>query len=115
VSRFAQFHTGTKRIEESPTATAPACTEGSPCLKSCNSHVLRSFSIRRLSKSFPWHSTDAWKKIQQSGSEFARPAYANAMREEIAKHVIDMAGRGEMDQRRLSEDAIEFLAANYRY
>jgi hypothetical protein len=56
---------------------------------------------------------DAWKKIQQSGSEFARPAYA--MREEIAKHVIDMAGRGEMDQRRLSEDAIEFLAANYRY
>jgi hypothetical protein len=37
------------------------------------------------------------------------------MREEIAKHVIDMAGRGEMDQRRLSEDAIEFLAANYRY
>ena len=58
---------------------------------------------------------DAWKKIQQSGSEFARPAYANAMREEIAKHVIDMAGRGEMDQRKLSEDAIEFLAANYRY
>ena len=57
----------------------------------------------------------AFDDAQQSGSEFARPAYANAMREEIAKHVIDMAGRGEMDQRRLSEDAIEFLAANYRY
>ena len=58
---------------------------------------------------------DAWKKIQQSGSEFAKPAYANAMREEIAKHIIDVAGRGEMDQRRLSEDAVEFLGANYRY
>ena len=58
---------------------------------------------------------DAWKKIQQSGSVFARPAYASAMREEIAKHIIDVAGCGEMDQHRLSEDAIEFLAANYRY
>jgi hypothetical protein len=58
---------------------------------------------------------DAWKKIRQSGSEFAKPAYANAMREEIAKHIIDVAGRGEMDQHRLSKDAIEFLAANYKY
>ena len=89
--------------------------KGSPCLKSCNSRILRSFSIRRLSKSFPGHLTMLGRRFQQSGSEFAKPAYANAMREEIAKHIIDVAGRGEMDQRRLSEDAVEFLAANYRY
>jgi hypothetical protein len=58
---------------------------------------------------------DAWEKIQKSGSEFAKPAYANAMREEIAKHVIDMAGRGERDQHKLTEDAVLFLAENYKY
>jgi hypothetical protein len=57
----------------------------------------------------------AWEKIEKSGSEFAKPAYANAMREEIAKHIIEMAGSGERDQRRLSEDAIQFLAENYKY
>jgi hypothetical protein len=58
---------------------------------------------------------DAWEKIRMSGSEFAKPAYANAMREEIAKHIIDVAGRGERDQHRLSEDAVQFLATSYRY
>jgi hypothetical protein len=57
----------------------------------------------------------AWEKIEKSGSEFAKPAYANAMRKEIAKHIIEMAGSGERDQRRLSEDAIQFLAENYKY
>jgi hypothetical protein len=58
---------------------------------------------------------DAWEKIQKSGSAFAKPAYANAMREEIAKHIIDVAGRGERDRRRLSEDAVQFLAETYKY
>jgi hypothetical protein len=58
---------------------------------------------------------DAWKKIEKSGNKFAKPAYANAMREEIAKHIIDMAGRGERDQNALVEDAILFLAENYKY
>jgi hypothetical protein len=58
---------------------------------------------------------DAWDKIETSGSKFARPAYANAMREEIAKHMIEVAGRGERDQHILAEDAVRFLAENYKY
>jgi hypothetical protein len=58
---------------------------------------------------------DAWDKIAKSGSEFARPAYANATREEIAKHMIEVAGRGERDQRILAEDAVRFLAENYKF
>ena len=36
---------------------------------------------------------DAWERIKLSGSHFAKPAYANAMREVIAKHIIDRSGR----------------------
>jgi hypothetical protein len=57
----------------------------------------------------------AWEKIRNSGSGFARPAYASAMREEIAKHVLGMVGCGEIDQTTLTEAAIVFLAENYRY
>ena len=57
----------------------------------------------------------AWAKIEKSGSGFARPAYANATREEIAKHMIEVAGRGERDQHILAEDAVRFLAKNYKY
>ena len=57
---------------------------------------------------------DAWDKIEKSGSGFAR-AYANATREEIAKHMIEVAGRGERDQHILAEDAVRFLAENYKY
>jgi hypothetical protein len=58
---------------------------------------------------------DAWDEIEKSGSEFARPAYANATREEIAKHMIEVAGRGERDRHILAEDAVRFLAENYKY
>ena len=58
---------------------------------------------------------DAWDKIEKSGSEFARPAYASATREEIAKYMIEVAGRGERDQYILAEDAVRFLAENYKY
>jgi hypothetical protein len=57
----------------------------------------------------------AWEEIRTSGSGFARPAYRGAMREEIARHVIDMVGRGETDQTKLTEGAIVFLGENYRY
>jgi hypothetical protein len=36
------------------------------------------------------------------------------MREEIAKHILDVAGRGERDQQKLTEDAVLFLAENYQ-
>jgi hypothetical protein len=58
---------------------------------------------------------DAWDKVKKSGSGFARPAYANATREEIAKHMIEVAGRGERDQHILAEDAVRFLAENYKF
>jgi hypothetical protein len=57
----------------------------------------------------------AWEKIRESGSGFARPAYASAMREEIAKHLIGMVGAGETDQIKLTTAAIAFLAENYSY
>ena len=91
MSHFEQFHRGTRRIVlRKITDSVRRRSEGSPCLKSCNSRVLRSFSIQRLSKSFPWHMTILGRRF--SGSEFAKPADADAIREEIAKHIIDMAG-----------------------
>jgi hypothetical protein len=42
---------------------------------------------------------------------FAQPAYANAMWEVIAKHIIDVAQGGEQDRGKLSESAIQFLTA----
>ena len=57
---------------------------------------------------------DAWERIKLSGSHFAKPAYANAMREVIDKHIIDLARGGERDRGKLSESAIQFLTANYR-
>jgi len=56
---------------------------------------------------------DAWEKVKQSGGTFARPAYERGAREVLAKHIIEMAQRGERDRRRLSEAAVKFLASNY--
>ena len=55
----------------------------------------------------------AWDRIQKSGSRFARPAYARAMREVLAKRIIEVAQRGEKDERKLAADAVNFLATNY--
>ena len=56
---------------------------------------------------------DAWDRIQKSGSRFARPAYSHAMREVIAKRIIEMAQRGAKDPQTLADDAVRFIAANY--
>jgi hypothetical protein len=56
---------------------------------------------------------DAWDRVQKSGSRFARPAYARAMREVLAKRIIEVAQRGERDKLKLAADAVKFLAANY--
>ena len=34
---------------------------------------------------------EAWDRLLQSGSECTRPAYARAMREVVARRIIDMA------------------------
>ena len=56
---------------------------------------------------------NAWNKIEKSGSRFARPGYARAMREVIAKHIIETAQRGVKDPSVLADDAVQFLTANY--
>lgn len=55
----------------------------------------------------------AWDRVQKSGSRFARPAYARATREVLAKRIIEAAQRGEKDKQKLAADAVKFLAANY--
>jgi hypothetical protein len=58
---------------------------------------------------------EAWDRLLRSGSECTRPAYARAMREVIARRIIEMAQRGIKDQKELADGAVRFLAANYRY
>ena len=57
---------------------------------------------------------DAWNRIEESGSRFARPAYARAMREVIAKRVIETAQRGVENSHALADDAVQFVMAHYR-
>jgi hypothetical protein len=57
---------------------------------------------------------EAWERLLESGSECTRPAYARAMREVVARRIIDMAQRGTKDQKELANGAVRFLAANYR-
>ena len=57
---------------------------------------------------------EAWDRLLRSGSECTRPAYARAMREVIARHIVEMAQRGIKDQKELADGAVRFLAANYR-
>jgi hypothetical protein len=56
---------------------------------------------------------DAWSRVQKSESWFARPAYARAMREVLAKRIIEMAQQGVRDPQALADDAEQFLRANY--
>jgi hypothetical protein len=56
---------------------------------------------------------EAWERIRQSGSRLARPAYARAMREVVAKRIMEMAQRGVQDRGTLVEDALRFVATNY--
>jgi hypothetical protein len=56
----------------------------------------------------------AWNRIEKSNSTFARPAYARVMREVVAKHIVEIAKQGVRDPQRLADDAVGFVAANYR-
>ncbi len=56
---------------------------------------------------------EAWERLRQSGSRLARPAYSRAMREVVAKRIIEMAQRGVEDREALVTDALRFVAANY--
>jgi hypothetical protein len=54
---------------------------------------------------------DAWERLEQSGRRFARPGYARAMREVIAKRIVEMAQQGVTDPQALADDAIRFVRA----
>jgi hypothetical protein len=56
---------------------------------------------------------ETWERLRQSGSRLARPAYSRAMREVVAKRIIEMAQRGVEDRQALVTDALRFIAANY--
>ena len=56
---------------------------------------------------------ETWERLRQSGSRLARPAYSRAMREVVAKRIIEMAQRGVQDRQALVTDALRFIAANY--
>jgi hypothetical protein len=56
---------------------------------------------------------DAWERLRRSGSRLARPAYSRAMREVVAKRIMETAQRGVQDREALVADALRFVAANY--
>ena len=49
---------------------------------------------------------DAWARLLKSGAKFEGDRQTEAARERLAKSIIDMAMRGERDQRRLADDAL---------
>ena len=57
---------------------------------------------------------EAWDRLRQSGSECVRPAYARAMKEILARRIIEMAQRGTTDQQELVAGATRFITTNYR-
>lgn len=67
-------------------------------------------TIRMLASAFE----DAWDRIERSGSRFARPGYSRAMREVIARRIIEMAQNGETNPQTLAEQTVLFVNANYK-
>jgi hypothetical protein len=56
---------------------------------------------------------DAWKRIEASGSTFARPRYRRVAQEIIARRIIDMAQRGEIETDKLADEAVNYLSQSY--
>ena len=56
---------------------------------------------------------EAWERLRRSGNRLARPAYSRAMREAVAKRIMEMAQRGVQDRDALVADALRFVTANY--
>src|SRR5262245_35408557 len=53
---------------------------------------------------------EAWERLR--GSRLTRPAYSRAMREVVAKRIMEMAQRGVQDREALVADA-RFVTTNY--
>jgi hypothetical protein len=55
----------------------------------------------------------AWRQIETSGSTFARPRYRRVAQEILARRIIDMAQRGEIETDKLADDAVSYLSQSY--
>ena len=53
----------------------------------------------------------AWQRLLLSGSALASSGYADATREALAMHIIDLAKDGERDMNRLRDNAVAFVTA----
>jgi hypothetical protein len=56
---------------------------------------------------------ETWERLKKSGSRLTRPAYSRAMREVVAKRIMEMAQRGVRDRESLVADALRHVAASY--
>jgi hypothetical protein len=52
----------------------------------------------------------AWESIETSGAKFDMGAHAECARAILAKHIIEAAKQGELDQRRLRDGALVAFA-----
>lgn len=55
----------------------------------------------------------AWDQLANTASELARPAYAQAAREVLARRIIESARQGIEDPLCLADDALRFVIGNY--
>jgi hypothetical protein len=53
---------------------------------------------------------DAWARLQSSGAPYAEPDFADAARSHLARHIISAGRRGNLDRRKLADDALLYLA-----
>ena len=51
----------------------------------------------------------AWQRLLVSGTHLASSAYADATREALAMHIIDLAKQDLRDVNRLRDDAVAFV------
>jgi hypothetical protein len=58
---------------------------------------------------------EAWSQLCASDSECARAAYSRAMREVVARRVVEVARRGVMDARHIATEAMRFLSASHNH
>jgi hypothetical protein len=59
-------------------------------------------AIRILSEALD----DAWRMVQADEDQFKINGHAAAARDALAKHIVDMAKKGERDRQRLIEGAL---------
>jgi len=52
----------------------------------------------------------AWERLQASGAPYGMPEYADAARTHLARHIISAARRGNLDRRKLANDALVYLS-----